>query len=646
MPKFALFDHRHGGCLVQLIICQQNDTKGAAISPPESPHSEAHVSDNSTLTQLDANFSPKSIKNLPAQGLKSSFKHSNDLHAKGEDQGRKLDSKNVSFAADATPVQARSLEPTIIIEQKKIDENSEVLRESTLVRKDLIPPSSLQKLDIFFRYFPEDPNDDFQQFLKVSRILKNDQLNELVRVTKSKILNGEGKSIQLLFENWMIKIVFRSVPWRKLSEVVAITSSHQYDSSEQGLDENGEPKAHAMIMSQTKNDLPRERELENVRNGEKPYDRPLETAVDVDKRHRAVDYGTSEYPTIRSRSMPSRRNSRLDLVYNPGGVVQAPQNRAQRREYPFRVIDREVSAERSRDRPIIIRDRERSRDRPMLIRDRDEDGTFHRPRGWDEFEFSPRKEIVLKRRGEFEHVPTFIREKERSQSLRRPADENFESETSISTRRSERRASPPNRSFTRSDDQRVGQLVLRKALPVSRQLHGRNSASRERVYLQHDGNQPRRFGRSASNRLSRSRSGLRTTAINDHYLDDSDSERHASPLRRNRSALRSDGRDGEIIASTLRSLTTFNNDADNDLAVSPAQLESSGLSDNDEPTFRTLEQATRKLDELYAKLDEATKMQNFMTASNLKFYAIPDVKAEVEEFKVRETKKSKGQEVA
>ena len=206
VPKTALFGHRHGGYLVQLIVCQQGETDGAAISPPESLHSKAHVSDSSTLTQPDANFSPESIENLPAQGVRSSFKHSNGLHAKDENEGRQLDSKNVFFTADATLPKIRSPDPTVMVEQEDFDRDSGILRGSTLVRKDLIPPTSLRQLGIPFRYFSENPNDDPQQFLKVPRILAIDQLVELVRVTKAKILNNEGKPIQLSFGSSMIKM--------------------------------------------------------------------------------------------------------------------------------------------------------------------------------------------------------------------------------------------------------------------------------------------------------------------------------------------------------------------------------------------------------------------------------------------------------
>lgn len=412
---------------------------------------------------------------------------------------------------------------------------------------------------------------------------------------------------------------------------------HEYKSLEKGLPKNGEPETRAVNMSGTKYGLPIEREVEDDRNGERLSHRSLGTAVDVSKRQRAVDYGNPEPITVRSRSMPSRRNSRLDLVYNPDRVTQTLQNRAPRRGRYDIQIDRETSPERSRVRPEIIQYH-------------DAEEIIYRPRNRDQREFSDERGNWRTRREESDDVPeTFIPEEGRFQSLQRPGNENFETGTLTFTRRSERRESPPNRSYSSSDEKRAGALVLRKASPVSRHPYGRKSASREHVYLeQQDDNQSRRLRRSMSRRLSRSRSGFRTTAIRDHYLDrDSDSERHASPLRPNRSALKNDTRDEEIIATTLRNFTTFNSDADIDLMLSPAQIESSGLSDNDESKCsRTLEQATRKLDDLYAKLDVAIKDQDFITASDLKFYAIPDVKAEVQELKVRRAQKSQGRGVA
>ena len=168
-PKLSLFGHFHG-YLGQLVLCQQNGTNDAGNWPSELPHSESHVSNNSSVTSLDPKYSPKSEKDSPALGLRTSLKNLSDLDA------------------------------TVIITEDDIDGVPKFSIGSTLVRKDLIPVSSLQKLGIPFRYYPKGPEDDPQQFLRVPRILKQDQLEELVEVTKSNILEGKGEPIQLSFD--------------------------------------------------------------------------------------------------------------------------------------------------------------------------------------------------------------------------------------------------------------------------------------------------------------------------------------------------------------------------------------------------------------------------------------------------------------
>ena len=169
-PKLSLFGHFHG-YLGQLVLCQQNGTNDAGNWPSELPHSESHVSNIFSATPLDPKNPPKSEKDPPAPpALRTLLKNSSDLGA------------------------------TVIITKDDIDGVPKLSTGSTLVRKDLIPVSSLQELGIPFRYYPEGPEDDPQQFLRVPRILKQDQLEELVEVTKSNILEGKGESIQLSFD--------------------------------------------------------------------------------------------------------------------------------------------------------------------------------------------------------------------------------------------------------------------------------------------------------------------------------------------------------------------------------------------------------------------------------------------------------------
>ena len=340
------------------------------------------------------------------------------------------------------------------------------------------------------------------------------------------------------------------------------------------------------------------------------------------KRVPDVDYGTSEF----DRPLLLRRDSRLDRSYNPDGLTQSLQIRAPRREDDNQDTDEEMLRMRSPSRP------------QNMIRYHDEDETFHRPhRG--EVDFPSKKAHIRRNWKELDYMPETFSEERRSPSFERTRDENFGNQNSISPLRSERQASPPNRSYSGLYDKRVGPLVLRKSSLVSSQSHGPKSASREQDHLKRfDDDKSRQSGRSTSKRLSRSRSGLRKMTTTDHYSD-SDGERYAPrPSGQKTISSESDTRDEAIIASTLRSLTTFNGDAHTTLMSSPAQMESSGLSDDEGSNIRSLEQATRKLNDLKAKLEKAVKDNDLITASDLSFYAIPDVSTKVRELEILEAK--------
>ena len=85
----------------------------------------------------------------------------------------------------------------------------------------------------------------------------------------------------------------------------------------------------------------------------------------------------------------------------------------------------------------------------------------------------------------------------------------------------------------------------------------------------------------------------------------------------------------DVIARELKRYTTFNSDVD--LVASPDEADSSGLSDNDTFDMTTLEQAKKTLRRLVEKQEKASKAGDLMTESDLKFYAIPDVEARIQQ---------------
>lgn len=87
----------------------------------------------------------------------------------------------------------------------------------------------------------------------------------------------------------------------------------------------------------------------------------------------------------------------------------------------------------------------------------------------------------------------------------------------------------------------------------------------------------------------------------------------------------------DVITRTLKRYTIFNSDNDPDLVTSPEEADSSGLSDHGTFDVTTLEQAKKTLRRLVEKQEKASKDGDLMTESDLKYHAIPDVEAQIQQ---------------
>ena len=98
--------------------------------------------------------------------------------------------------------------------------------------------------------------------------------------------------------------------------------------------------------------------------------------------------------------------------------------------------------------------------------------------------------------------------------------------------------------------------------------------------------------------------------------------------------------DEDIITSTLKRFTTFNADAEDELPTSAPGWDSPTLQGTTVSlSTMDLTSAQRKLEELLRKEEKATAAGDLMAASDLHFYAIPDVRALVEELKAQQVRK-------
>ena len=311
-----------------------------------------------------------------------------------------------------------------------------------------------------------------------------------------------------------------------------------------------------------------------------------------------------------------------------------PRDRGRRdEEIIIRDFDRERSSNRdsyreARDDDIVIRDRERERpsyvergdDRVVIkryelgrpSRDDNEDVTIRevekeRPR------IIEREEIIRRRDPSFDD-PRSLEEgyghRTISSPQRYPSREDFYSRSNTYEQ--------PEKGALRYERRETGPVVLRNS-----QIRPRLPPLWEDRAERYD---DRRIG-SPSRHLNTSASSGRATSqrplTNDHRTD-ADSDIGDT--------------DNDIISSALRKFTTFNAETEDDM-MSP---DYPGIS-NVGPTNRSnLKQAQRRLDGLIAKQEQAKVDGDFITASDLQFYAIPDVRALVEELKVQDAQQGNG----
>ena len=110
-----------------------------------------------------------------------------------------------------------------------------------------------------------------------------------------------------------------------------------------------------------------------------------------------------------------------------------------------------------------------------------------------------------------------------------------------------------------------------------------------------------------------------------------DPARERSPSHPNLYHEKTNDDEEETISRTLMSYTTFNSDESPGLVASPDEADYSDLSDSGPLNETTLEQARKTLRRLVEKREKALKDGDLMTESDLKFYAIPDVEARIQQ---------------
>ena len=188
VSKLAVFGHRRGDCLVRLVLCQQRNTHTGLTQ------SGSHTSDVDQANQLHPEASLRADKGIPGLGSRGSSQHPRNVESVENDQPQLQSKQRVVTFADAAEAEAEAEinhSGIINIESEVID--GEVLRGTTLIPSDLVPPSALDQLSLPWSPVPGGVDDDARQLFKIPRALTHEKIEELRRITKSMILDGESE---------------------------------------------------------------------------------------------------------------------------------------------------------------------------------------------------------------------------------------------------------------------------------------------------------------------------------------------------------------------------------------------------------------------------------------------------------------------
>ena len=186
VSKVAIFGHRRGDCLVRLVLCQQRNAKTGLA------HSGSNISDAFPPNQSDPETLSRTNKSMPLTGSRANSQLPRMVSGMNDDRPQQPSKRRVvSFTDGAESDTENGPSGIINIESEVID--GEISRGTTLIPSDLVPTSALDQLSLPWLSIPEGVDDDARQMLKIPRALAHEQVEELRRITKSMILDGESE---------------------------------------------------------------------------------------------------------------------------------------------------------------------------------------------------------------------------------------------------------------------------------------------------------------------------------------------------------------------------------------------------------------------------------------------------------------------
>ena len=195
VSKLPLFGHRRGDSLVRLVVCQQKLAEDIASHGPQLASSQPHALDNFASVNSETELSSKASTRSHKQVFKSALRHSSGREGRSKGREQIPESREVSFADDGGSEIQEDGFGTITIETEVIAD--EAPRGTTIIPNDLIPTSAFEELGLPWIPLPRGLGGDTRELNKIPKALTHSEIYELERITKAKILEGEGKQIKL-----------------------------------------------------------------------------------------------------------------------------------------------------------------------------------------------------------------------------------------------------------------------------------------------------------------------------------------------------------------------------------------------------------------------------------------------------------------
>ena len=192
MSRVPLFGHYHGDCLIQLAICQREDShvsdqSAPWVLPPQFQipdliNASGHTDAPPVTSTGDKNSTTaeKSFKNIDANQMSVTGKEHIQKPVKSNLRAEKLDE-----LVDGIH--------TVIIQGGRDDPDDPTLGGSTLIPIDLVQASALEELDYDFCHVPDSMANDRRQFSRISSALDADEIKKLVLISIKQTKNQQGR---------------------------------------------------------------------------------------------------------------------------------------------------------------------------------------------------------------------------------------------------------------------------------------------------------------------------------------------------------------------------------------------------------------------------------------------------------------------